>query len=80
MFALFAIAILVIVTLGCRLLLNDRVLAPSLLRRVASRRRGRCELSLVSAMVALINLDVGLYDFLSSSINFNFQTTLSNVS
>jgi hypothetical protein len=80
MFALFAIAILVIVTLGCKLLLNDRALAGSLLRRVVSRRRGRCELSLVSAMVALINLDVGLFDFLSSSIYFNFQATLSNVS
>ncbi len=33
-----------------------------LLRRVASRRRGRCALSLVSAMLSLLHQDSGLYD------------------
>ena len=44
MFALFAIALLVMTSLGSRLLLPQGHGAKVLLRRVASRRRGRCEL------------------------------------
>ena len=43
MFALFAIALLVMTSLGSRLLLAQGQGAKALLRRVASRRRGRCE-------------------------------------
>ena len=44
MFALFAIALLVMTSLGSRLLLPQGHGAKVLLRRVASSRRGRCEL------------------------------------
>ena len=43
MFALFAIALLVMTSLGSHLLLAQGQGAKALLRRVASRRRGRCE-------------------------------------
>jgi hypothetical protein len=52
MFALFAIALLVMTSLGSKLLLAQGPRAKALLRRVVSRRRGRCELGLVSAMVS----------------------------
>src|SRR6266851_5579950 len=42
--------------------------AKDLLRRVASRRRGRCELGLVSAMVRLLQQDKTLYDALSPHV------------
>jgi hypothetical protein len=63
LFALVAIALLVVVTLASRLLLRQGAQA-SLLRRVVSRRRGRCELSLVSAMITLLHQEPGLYDHL----------------
>ncbi|MEW6732347.1 MAG: hypothetical protein AB1489_13550 [Acidobacteriota bacterium] len=75
MFALFAISLLIIVTLGCRLLLSG-AMARLLLRQVASRRRSRSELSLVSAMVALIHLNKGLYLHLSSCTKLNLEATL----
>src|SRR5512132_692357 len=65
MFALFAMALLAMISLGCRLLLSPSRGAPGLLRRVASRRRRRCELGLVSAMVHLLRQDQTLYDKLS---------------
>ena len=64
LFALVAIALLVVVTLASRLLLRPGAQASALLRRVASRRRGRCELSLVSAMISLLHQDPGLYNHL----------------
>ena len=36
----------------------------ALVRRVASRRRGRCELSLTSAMISLLRQEPGLYEHL----------------
>jgi hypothetical protein len=62
--ALVAIALLVVVTLANRLLLGQGAPAFAWLRRVASRRRGRCALSLVSAMIALLHQEPGLYDYL----------------
>lgn len=75
MFALFAISLLIIVTLGCTLLLTG-TLAQSLLRQVVSRRRNRSELSLVSAMVALIHLDFTLFDCLSPFTKLNLEASL----
>src|SRR5206468_2206118 len=43
-FALFAIALLALATLGAKLLVVGGAGAQALLRRVCSRRRGRCEL------------------------------------
>ena len=75
MFALFAISLLIIVTLACTLLLTG-AFAQSLLRQVVSRRRTRCELSLVSAMVALIHLDKTLFQFLLPFTKLNLEASL----
>jgi hypothetical protein len=64
LFALVAIALLVVVTLASRLLVRPGARASALRRRVASRRRGRCELSVVSAMISLLHQDPGFYDHL----------------
>lgn len=80
MFALFAIALLMLTTLGSELLLVNGQRAMSLLRRVASRRRGRCELGLVSAMIYLIKRDQTLYEALCPHAKLRLEATLANVS
>ena len=80
LFALFAVALLVVVSLAVTLLLPGKPRAVALLRRVASRRRGRWDLSLVSAMVRLLQEDKSLFTHLSSSINFNLDARLVYVS
>src|SRR6516225_3662312 len=80
LFALVAIALLVVVTLATRLLLRPGTQASALLRRVASRRRGRCELSLVSAMITLLHQDPGLYDHLVPRLKLKLEGDLANVS
>jgi Transposase DDE domain len=80
LFALFAIALLVLTTLGMALLIRGGSGAAQLLRRVASRRRGRCELSLVAAMIALVQKDRTLFAALSPQTKLNLEATLSNVS
>ena len=80
LFALVAIALLVVVTLASRLLLRQGAQASALLRRVASRRRGRCELSLVSAMITLLHQEPGLYDHLVPRLKLKLDGNLANVS
>jgi hypothetical protein len=80
LFALVAIALLVVVTLASRLLLRRGEQATVLLRRVTSRRRGRCELSLVSAMISLLQQDSGLYDHLVPRLKLKLEGGLANVS
>jgi Transposase DDE domain len=80
LFALVAIALLVVVTLANRLLLRQGAPASALLRRVASRRRGRCELSLVSAMITLLHQEPGLYDHLVPRLKLKLEGDLANVS
>jgi hypothetical protein len=80
LFTLFALALLVVVSLGVRLLLRGGPRAVALLRRVASRRRGRWELSVVSAMVRLLQADKSLFGHLSSRIKLNLEASLANVS
>jgi hypothetical protein len=80
LFALVAIALLVVVTLATRLLLRGDQRASTLLRRVASRRRGRCELSLVSAVISLLHQEPGLYDHLAPRIKLKLEGDLANVS
>jgi Transposase DDE domain len=80
MFALFAIALLVMTSLGSQLLLTPSRDAPDLLRRVASRRRSRCELGLISAMVSLLRQDKTLYDALCPHAKLRLEATLANVS
>jgi hypothetical protein len=73
-------ALLVLVTLGSALLLAQGPLAMSLLRRVASRRRGRCELGLVSAIVSLLHRDNVLYEALDAHTTLKLERALENVS
>lgn len=80
LFALFVLALLILVTLGTFCLLCGGRGAKELLRRVASRRCGRCELSLVSAMLSLLQQDRGLLACLLSFTKFKLDTTLDNVS
>jgi hypothetical protein len=80
LFALVAIALLVVASLATRLLLRGGKQARILLRRVASRRRGRCELSLVSATVSLLQQDPGLYAHLTPRAKLKLEGTLANVS
>jgi Transposase DDE domain len=80
LFALFALALLVVVSLGVHLLVGGGPGAVALLRRVASRRRGRWELSLVSAMIRLLQEDKSLLAHLSPCIKLNLEANLSNVS
>lgn len=80
LFALFALALLVLVTLGTRCLLYGGSASACLLRRVASRRRTRCELSLVATMLSLLQQDESLLACLLSFTKFKLDTTLENVS
>lgn len=80
LFALFALALLVVVSLAVTLLLPGGPAAVALLRRVASRRRGRWELSLVSAMVRLLQETKSLLAHLSPHIKFNLDARLVYVS
>lgn len=80
LFALFAIALLALTSLGMRLLLHRGPQARRLLRRVASRRRDRCELSLIAAVIARVQQDRSLFAALSACTKLNLEATLSNVS
>ena len=80
LFALVAIALLVVVTLASRLLLRRGAQAAVLLRRVTSRRRGRCELSPVSAMISLLQQNSGLYAHLAPRLKLKLEGDLANVS
>lgn len=80
LFALFVLALLVVVSLGIKLLGRGGPGALALLRRVASRRRGRWELSVVSAMVRLLQTDKSLFEHLSPRIPLDLELSLANVS
>ena len=80
LFGLFAIALLALTTLGTRLLSGGGPQASRLLRRVISRRRGRCELSLIAATLSLLQQDQRLIAALSGRTKLNLEATLSNVS
>ena len=64
-FALFTISLMALTALGMRLLVRGGSQAKALLRRVASRRRRRCELSLIAAVIALVQQDESLFAALS---------------
>jgi hypothetical protein len=81
LFALFACALLLLLTLGTFLFLQGpRHLARVLLRRVASRRTGRCELSLITATLALLQQDWTWLVCLLPNTKFKLEMTLHNVS
>jgi Transposase DDE domain len=76
LFALFAIALMVLTTLGMRLLIRAGQRAQKLLRRVASRRRNRRELSLIAAVIALIQRDKTLFAALSAQTKLKLDYVL----
>lgn len=79
-FALFAFALLILVSLAIAVLLRDPSSAQTLLRRITSRRRARCELSLIHAMLKLLQLDPALFARLDSRTKFDFCSSFPNVS
>jgi hypothetical protein len=80
LYALFALALLVVVSLAVKLLLPGSPDTVALLRRVASRRRGRWDLSIVSAMVRLLHEDKSLFTHLTAHLRFNLEARLVYVS
>lgn len=76
MFAMFAIALMVVVVMGMKLLAGGGKSAEELMRRVARWRKEGWELSLVSAMVSLLKLDKKLFAHLSAQTKFILNTTL----
>jgi Transposase DDE domain len=81
LFALFACALLMLTTLGTFVFLQGpRHLARQHLRRVASRRRERCELSMITATLALLQQDWTWLLCLLPHTKFNLEKTLHNVS
>ena len=79
-FALFVIALLILVTLGAALLRLGKHALIKLLRRVASRRRGRWELSLVNAILSLLKTDSTLWQWLHPDTTLDLEAALPNVS
>jgi hypothetical protein len=75
-FALFVIALMAVTALGMQLLVGGSPQAKELLRRVASRRRDRCELSLIAAVIALVQQDKTLFAALSAQIKFKLDYVL----
>jgi hypothetical protein len=80
LFALFVLALLILVTLGTFCLLRGNQRAKELLRCVASRRRDRCELSIISAMLSLLQQNRSLLACLLPFTKFKLDITLNNVS
>jgi hypothetical protein len=79
LFAVCALALLVVASLATRLLLRGDQPARTLLRRVASRRRGRWELSLVRVMSSLLHQEPGLYEHLVPRITLKLDGYLAKV-
>lgn len=79
-FALFALALLILIVLATTILVNQPQLAQKLLRRIASRRNGRSELSLVNAMRNLVELDPSLYSGLDPTTRIDLEAAIPNVS
>lgn len=80
LFALFVIAMGVLVRLGLVLLTARNPNAHALLRRVASRRRNRWDVSLFNAMLLLLTQTKSLFAFLSPYMTLDLEARLVNVS
>src|SRR5215470_7764303 len=76
LFALFAIALMAVTALGMHLLVRGGAQAKDLLRRVTSRRRNRCELSLIAAVIALVQQDKTLFAALSAQTKLKLDYVL----
>jgi Transposase DDE domain len=80
MFVVVATTMLAIAALSVKVLLSDKPQASRLLRRVTSRRRGRCELGWFSAMLLLLVHNLNLLDGLSPYLRLDLNARLPNVS
>src|SRR5262245_41969748 len=76
LFALFVIALMALTALGMQLLVQGGAQAQELLRRVTSRRRHRCEISLIAAVIALVQKDKSLFAALSAHTKLKFDYVL----
>ncbi|MCA1626984.1 MAG: transposase, partial [Acidobacteria bacterium] len=74
MFTLVAIALLMLVGIGCCLVQQSWV--ATTLRRIYSRRRARTELSLVRAVTELLKHDYGLWELLDHEAKLNLEACL----
>ncbi len=74
MFALVAVALLMLTRMGCALL--ERADRAGLLRRVRSRRRARSEVSLVRGVVELLTKDESLWQLLDHHCRLNLEAGL----
>jgi hypothetical protein len=75
MFLLVAIALMVLLGIGQKLMRDPDRLA-ALLRCVCGRRRGRKELSLVRAVTELLDHDADLWDLLDHRAKLNLEASL----
>lgn len=75
MFTLVAIALLVLVDIGCGLLADSDRLRQQL-RRITSRRKGRAELSLVRAVGELLKSEMSLWELLNHQNKLNLEASL----
>lgn len=79
LFCFFAVSLMILTTLGTFILLNGSNGA-AWLREVTSRRKGRCELSLVTAMHKLLQKNRSLLNCLLPYTKFKLEYDLANVS
>jgi hypothetical protein len=75
MFTLVAIALLVLVGVGCGLL-ADRQRLQEQLRRITSRRKARAELSLVRAVAESLKSEWSLWELLNHQAKLNLEAGL----
>jgi len=80
MFGLFVMTASALVSLGTKFLLGSVSRAKDLLRRVASRRKGRWELSLFTATLKLVQQDNSLLAELTAYVKLKLEANLPNVS
>jgi hypothetical protein len=76
LFNLFAVALLALASLGAAMLIPGDAIAHRQLSRLASRRRERCEASLMMATLSLIAPDQGLFDCLFPSVKLKLEAVL----
>ena len=75
MFTLVAMALLVLVGIGCGLL-ADRQRLRGALRRITSRRNERAELSLVRVVAELLKREISLWELLNHEAKLNLEASL----
>jgi hypothetical protein len=70
-----AIALIVLVGVGCRLL-ADRERLQEQLRRITSRRKARAELSLVRVVAELLKREISLWELVNHDAKLNLEASL----